>query len=58
MTSVRVPRVLQPQEDVQMPEVHEDPLQQRHQRLTTSQRQSAEDIYTYHMDARVDQLRQ
>ena len=56
--SRRIPRVLQPQEDVQMPEgpeLHDDTLQQRFQRLTISQRQTAEDLNQ--VNSRVDQLR-
>ena len=48
-------RVLQPQEDVQMPEAHEGTLQQRLQRLTVSQRRSVED--SNQVNYRVDQLR-
>ena len=51
----RAPRVLPPQEDVQMPEVHEDTLQQRLQRLTASQRQNAESLNQ--VNSRIDQLR-
>ena len=47
----RMPRVLQPQEDVQMPEVHDDTLQQRLQRLTISQKDLNQ------VNSRVDQLR-
>ena len=49
------PRILQPQEDVTMPTIPEDPMQQRLQRLTAFQQQNAEHLN--HVDTRMDQLR-
>ena len=50
----RTPRALQPSEDVQMPEVQDDVVQQRLQWLTASQRQNAESLTQ--LNSRIDQL--
>ena len=51
----RTPRVVQPPENAQMPEAHENEVQQRLQQLTTSQKQHADSLTQLH--SRLDHLR-
>ena len=55
MMQGRATRILQPSDDAQMPDAYEDDVQQRLQKLTTSQRQHADTLTQLH--SRLDHSR-